>query len=588
MGDGLVGYGLRGSTEQTRKVSVLSLLLFVTIILFGFAKQGISAGLDRPGFQPGREEELLLDKPLAPKSDMVLDIPEGDKAVGEQMEEIKLILTKVTLSGAEVFDNAIFAPFYQEQVGTEISLADVYRIAEKITKHYRDAGYILSRALIPAQTIDGGEINVRIVEGFIDKVTVEGIEKHLDGEKQSKLIHRYLKRLINVKPLHVADLERYLLLLNDLGGIKAKAIVRPSVKTPEASELVVKSEYDAVGGKVSVNNFNSKYQGPYQYKGRASAHSILGLGEQYDFYFIKGSSSYPWTDSALSFRQLSMRFPIGTDGFGLKIEGKSGNSLAGEELEYLDILSKSRAARLVVDYPLIRSRQQNLFIEAGLEARKTSTFQLGVLTANDAIRKAHLKMSYDFADPLYGVSLISVGYYQGLNWGDVTEVGDLLSSREEADPRFSKFITEFSRFQGLPWNFSLLFSGMWQHADEPLLSEEEMVVGGRKFGRGYDQGSISGDRGVASSIELRFNQKWMTKEDYQLYTFFESGRIWNLDLENQGTNDETKGLDSSGFGIRASYQDLELLLEFANPQWGLPDEKGSPRSRVYFEVGYDF
>ena len=44
-----------------------------------------------------------------------------------------------------------------------------------MTKAYREAGYVLSRAIVPAQKISGGSIHIAVVEGFIDQVTVQGV-----------------------------------------------------------------------------------------------------------------------------------------------------------------------------------------------------------------------------------------------------------------------------------------------------------------------------------------------------------------------------------------------------------------------------
>ena len=49
------------------------------------------------------------------------------------------------------------------------------------------------------------------------------------------------------------------------------------------------------------------------------------------------------------------------------------------------------------------------------------------------------------------------------------------------------------------------------------------------FGRGYGSAEISGDNGIAGSLELRFDQKLNLQylTGYQLYGFVDSRLAWN-------------------------------------------------------------
>ena len=45
-------------------------------------------------------------------------------------------------------------------------------------------------------------------------------------------------------------------------------------------------------------------------------------------------------------------------------------------------------------------------------------------------------------------------------------------------------------------------SGQW--ASGPLYSSEEFGYGGKNFGRAYDQSELTGDHGVAASVEVDY------------------------------------------------------------------------------------
>lgn len=74
--------------------------------------------------------------------------------------------------GATVYNDAQLKSVYADQIGQTVSLADVYGIANKLTKKYRNDGYILTQVVVPPQEIDGGVAKLRVVEGYVDNITV--------------------------------------------------------------------------------------------------------------------------------------------------------------------------------------------------------------------------------------------------------------------------------------------------------------------------------------------------------------------------------------------------------------------------------
>ena len=100
-------------------------------------------------------------------------------------ENIKLTLKKIDISGSSIFTADYLQSFYEDKLNTEISLADVYSIAARLTKLYRDNDYAISRVVVPVQTIDkkSGTIKLEAVEGFIDNIRIEGDKKANELER---------------------------------------------------------------------------------------------------------------------------------------------------------------------------------------------------------------------------------------------------------------------------------------------------------------------------------------------------------------------------------------------------------------------
>lgn len=98
-----------------------------------------------------------------------------------------------------------------------------------------------------------------------------------------------------------------------------------------------------------------------------------------------------------------------------------------------------------------------------------------------------------------------------------------------------------------------------QTASGPLFTSQQFYLGGAAFGRGYGAAEISGDNGLAGSVELRFDQQLNFRywSGYQVYGFVDAGAVWN---DGYRLNDGLS-LTSAGAGVRLFLSD-DLQADF--------------------------
>ncbi len=73
------------------------------------------------------------------------------------------------------------AAAYQPYLGRKISKADMVAIAGSISDLYRQAGFHLSRAIVPPQNLGNGRLRIRVIEGSVMDVRVVGDEQDRFG-----------------------------------------------------------------------------------------------------------------------------------------------------------------------------------------------------------------------------------------------------------------------------------------------------------------------------------------------------------------------------------------------------------------------
>ena len=179
---------------------------------------------------------------------------------------------------------------------------------------------------------------------------------------------------------------------------------------------------------------------------------------------------------------------------------------------------------------------------------------------------------------------------RGLSGLGASSAGDLNLSRDGAKPDFTKAEISYSRLQGIFPEWSLLFSASAQKASGSLFSSEEFGYGGQSLGRAYDPSEISGDDGVASALELRYQGVpiWYNTS-FQPYAFVDIGKVWN---QNAGQED-TLTASSTGLGVRFQHASgfsgsLQLAIPLTKsidaPLYGSNERN----AQIGFQIGYSF
>ena len=209
----------------------------------------------------------------------------------------------------------------------QISLGVAYGIAQTITNMYRNDGYILSKAVVPPQQIDKGIIRIDVIEGFINKVNFQG---DLTGPKA--LLNRYRKKLLNSKPLLSKDLERYLLLVDDLPGLSVKSVLTPSDVQPGATDLTLILQSKNFNGGVGIDNRGTKFNGPIQFSTNANTNSLLNLYERIGFQGVVTKDT-----NELQFFSGFYEMPVSSEGTKIYFSGSTSSSQPGANLKKFEV-----------------------------------------------------------------------------------------------------------------------------------------------------------------------------------------------------------------------------------------------------------
>jgi hemolysin activation/secretion protein len=503
-----------------------------------------------PSAQPGRERERFIEPqaPAARPGGATITLPSTVAPPGA--EGIRLTVSRVVITGATVYSDADLAPLYADLLGGEVSLAAIYDLARRITVKYGAAGYVLSRAIVPPQNFGrhGAVVRIQVVEGYIDNVVwPERLTRYRD------FFTEYANRIVADRPANIRTLERYLLLANDLPGLKFATTLKPSPIHPNASTLIVEVTEKPIDAMARIDNRGSIARGPWQYLGSATLNNTVARA--HEAFTVTYAGTFQVEE--LQFLAASYRQVLNSEGLTAFINASHGFGRPGTEvLRAIDYRTRSSVMEGGFSYPIIRTREKNLTVTGLGYLTNDDSYAAGDFLTHDRLRGFRLKADGDWADSFLGINQGNFTFSQGIQGLGSTANGNPLASTNAGRVDFSKIEGTLSRAQPLFWNFSVFVAGYAQYAFTPLLVSEQCSYGGRFFGRAFDPSQLIGDHCWEVLGELRFDIphgiKHLTRA--QLYAYADHGHIYNIDPA-VGTPKQAHGT-SAGAGVRVAWDDI--------------------------------
>lgn len=516
-------------------------------------------------------ERLTLPEVRTPKFE--LRIQSTDKsAVPKSIEAVQFVLRDVVVDGVTAFPPETVNALFADVKGKRVGLGAVREAATKLESLYRDKGYFLSRVFIPPQPISNGVVKVTVIEGFIEDITVEG----LDAGTQ-RAVKAALEPLLKRKPIDLPSLERRLLILNDMPGIGGTSVLRQGA-TLGGSSLIVTLEERPDTYQAAINNGASRILGPWSYGVNATLNRPLNLPGTFNIGLNAGGRNLE------SVQSVSGRYSVGIGNQGLltSFGVLAAKARPGGSVRPLNIVNNLISLSARARYPFIRSREFSLFGEVGLAVNRSDTDILGQPLIRDRTTVLDFGLSAQQNGFLNGATTVNVSVMQGLQILGALNRNAPAPSTLNFDPSFTRIVYSIQRTQPLIGRFSAQLGFQGQYTNSKLLSGELVSFGGSGVGRGFDPAAITGDRGYGGSAELRYDVPIsnVIVRSAQIYGFVDAARTTSLrTVTLPGTS---QNIQSAGGGLRVShrYGTVDFQGAYARRALGGADQRPNPRALI--------
>jgi len=453
-------------------------------------------------------------------------------------DNTRITVQKLRIDAPPVFAESELVAASGFVAGSELTLAELRALANRIAGYYQQRGYFLTQAYLPAQDIKDGVVQIAVLPGQYGQVTVRNQSRLSDG-LASNIVAGLDGQVIATAPL-----ERRLLLLSDMPGVQASSTLAPGASLGASDLFVDLLPGSRFNGSIDADNQGNRYTGRNRIGATLNVNELAGIG---DVATVRAFTSA----DGLNYGRLAYQGQIGVGRLGAAYTYMDYK--LGKEFAVLEAKGTAKIASVYGSYPLIRSRAHNLYLQLNYDSKKFQDRTESTGSVNDKDAQIWmLNLNGDVRDSLGGggSNTYSITYTNGKIdiKTPVARLIDLLTVKTHG--QFHKLGVNAARVQALAENTSLFALVNAQWASKNLDVSEKMGLGGVGGVRAYPGGEAYGDQGYVLNLELRQNLTAFTAfpGQLQLVGFADTGTVkLNRDVWSAGENRRT--LSGAGLGL---------------------------------------
>jgi len=559
-----------------------------------------------PGLQPQQELQQQQQQ-RAPNVQQGSPPPSTEQAPAGEAPHSgagSVVIREVQVEGARAIPaseiQAVFAPLLSTaQQPKPVSFEALQNALNAASNLYRSRGYFISRVVAPRGGYQNGVLKLVAIEGFIEAVTITG--KGGEGLRRWArfTLQPVLGSGVQPPPIRFGDLERQLLLLQGIGGVRFNASLSQGSRFG-GSTLVVELNPQRLSGSISLDNNVQPLLGDFQLTGQLQA-NVLSAPQPLQINLF-GTNAFPYP-GGLASGAFSLSTPLGNRGLRLVGIGSgtstssTGSTVTGVGGPPITLTTggQSWLGNLALRYPLLLSRRGSLGLSLAAEMQDaiSNTYFNGQLAFANPSRLRVLRLGVDgsLTTPFYASSAnlqISQGLpiFGAYDAGSLAETGGSLTLGSVSYTSARVTLRHQQRLGS--GNTFVTATGSGHLTSTALPNPEDFSYGGSFLGRAYRGTYLVGDQGVAAGLELShsvYGSNWTLTP----FVFGDLGVASNNGRLGTPANYQAA---SYGLGLRGNWGTASSFeLGWGIPTGGFPQatgKAGAANSIVYFRATLNF
>jgi hemolysin activation/secretion protein len=463
-------------------------------------------------------------------------------------DNARLLVRTIRIEGESPVAESELRPILAPYENRKLTLADIYEAADKVTALYRDRGYLVAKAYVPAQDAHKGVLRLKIVPGRYGAIMLKNESLVRDAFLQGVID----RALAGSALIHKDELERAMLLISDLPGAALPRVAIGRGREPETSDVVFGvPEARRFDGYLLADNGGSPYTGRDRLTGGINVNSPLGIGDRLQAFGIVSDESH------LVNGRIAYSLPLGYSGLRGEIAAYRTTYTLGGIYQDLNATGTADAVSATLTYPLLRGRDDSVYVSGNFTHKALNDNVLGVSIANRNMDEGTAAITRDTAGAVLGLPVVTSTTFSftggTVDFPDPAQKAANIAGVDTVG-EFAKINLTFNATVAFTDRLSLSASIRGQKSlSGNLDSSEQLGLTGYYGVRSYDEG-LAGDSGYLVTPELKVALPDILKYRHSIGLFTDVGEVW---LENASFTTLQKAntqLNAVGLGYYASYE----------------------------------
>ena len=443
-----------------------------------------------------------------------------------------------------------------------LTIGQLQQVADTITKFYHDRGYFLARAVIPAQEIKDGVVNIRVLEGRLEKVQTSGNKRYSDD-----VLAKPFKPLIG-ELVTVPRTENALLTLSQYPGLSAAGVFRPGSDVGTTDIVVNVQSEKLFDGSARFDNAGTEFTGRRRLIGNVNWNNPTGGA---DILGVTALKTFGNSGASSKYGDVNYQHPVFGAYNQLSLDlSRNSFDVGGSSLATVGIGGISKIATLALKHDFERTREEQVQGTLDLSRKRADTLDKSKLIGRDDLAVLGYQLDYDTVNTNSNTIATSYIRYEH-GFGGILGVPSVYPKAEasrhgdnntQIGPVYNRLVVNYQLFKNLPDNQGLLFRVNGQYSNNLLSSLEQFVIGGPDNVRAAPSSQFLEDRGVFGSLEYSVRAPgFADKHAFGSYTWGQVLRLRIFDDHAVGWLNQPTG----GAPGRVQAGGLGLGLEFTVP-----------------------
>lgn len=482
------------------------------------------------------------------------------------------LVKKIEITGNRNISTDTLHALVEDSEGKMLTLIQLDKVISRITNYYNSNGYPIARAIIPAQTIKDGVVNVQIIVARYGKISISN-----NSRVNIRLLNDMLTSIESGQEIQQSSLDHALVMISELPGIMSSSIISPGFIVG-TSDMEVKFENkERISGSVVLDNYGNYSTGLVQIGGKFNFIDPLNLRSS-DVLSLNVMNSWASENGGIKYGRISYESVI--NGIGTRL-GSAYSSLGYDINGSSNTNGSAIIKSLWLKQPVIR--QRDVYLTANIQYDELK------LTENISANNRNVKTFLASIDGYFGDAIFAGGnnsWSLSLTSGSVANEANVNNGSDS----FTKGNVSFSSLQSLGSKNALYiaFGGQW--ANSNLDASQKLTVGGPNSVRSYTAGTVSGDQGYSLSAEYRHDLDSLWNGQLQAVAFVDGAHV--TQQKDPGINTATNEVSLSSIGLGINWtgpQQWNAKSYLASPLKATPAQLGDVNSlKAWFEVSRGF